>query len=121
MKKAAVLPAYGIGDSLLMMIASHRLRKAGFSVTTFHHALPELAPWFPKHDLQPLPLTDKLFLTLRSFDLILVENDNTQKIKQLVDTYRHSLCILYPTYSSTKHSPLSSHDRVFNPNLPMAD
>jgi heptosyltransferase III len=121
MKTAAVLPALGIGDALLMMIASHQLKMAGYRVTTFHAALPELASWFPGHDLQRLPFQEELLSTLSSFDLILVENDNSPKIKQLIDAYRHSLSIFYPTYSIGKHAPLSSQDRIFDKNRPMAD
>jgi heptosyltransferase III len=121
MQTAAVLPALGIGDALLMMIASHQLKIEGYRVTTFHHALPELAPWFPGHDLQPLPAQEKLLDVLASFDRIFVENDNSPLIKQLVNAYRNSLSIFYPTYSPPKHAPLSSLDRTFDKNLPMAD
>lgn len=119
MKKAAVLPAMGIGDALLMMIASHQLKRAGFQVTTWHDALPGLGSWFPGHDIQPLPpsLTD----TLKSCDLILVENDNSPKIRPLIDAHRPRLAIFYPSYLSTKHAPLSQGDHIFDQNLPMVD
>jgi heptosyltransferase III len=121
METAAVLPALGIGDALLMMIASHRLKMEGYRVTTFHDALPELSSWFPGHDLQPLPSDEKLIETLKPFDLILAENDNSLKMKRLLDTCRPRLSIFYPTYSATKHAPLSTQDHVFDPDLPMAD
>lgn len=110
----AVLPAQGIGDALLMMIASHRLHTQGHAVTTVHDALPQLKPWFPDHDLQKSTDLDR-------FDLIIVENDNSPKIKQLIERYRERLAIFYPTYSPNKHAPLANSDRVFNPDLPMAD
>ena len=121
MQTAAVLPALGIGDALLMMIASHQLKMEGYRVTTFHDALFELAPWFPGHDFQPVPPSDKLTHAFSSFDLLLVENDNSPKIKQLLGAFRHSLAIFYPTYSSHKHAPLASQDRTFDKDLPMAD
>ncbi|MGC1878667.1 MAG: glycosyltransferase family 9 protein [Rhabdochlamydiaceae bacterium] len=117
MLTAAVLPALGIGDALLMMIASHHLKMEGYRVTTFHHALPELASWFPTHDLQTVPSLE----LLKIFDLILVENDNSPKMKVLLDTYRSRLSIFYPTYSPTKHAPLSTQDYLFDEDLPMAD
>ena len=120
MQTAAVLPALGIGDALLMMIASHQLKMEGYRVTTFHNALPELSSWFPGHDLRPLPPQEKLLDTLASFDMILVENDNSPKIKQLLDASRNSLSIFYPTYSPSKHAPLSPLDRIFDKDLPMA-
>lgn len=119
MKTAAVLPALGIGDALLMMIASCQLKAKGFQVITYHHALPELSPWFPGYDLRSLP--DPFIDELGSFDLILVENDNTPKIKYLLNAFRPRLSIFYPTYSAQKHASLSPLDRVFDQNLPMAD
>ena len=121
MKTAAVLPALGIGDALLMMIASHQLKNKGYRVTTFHNALPELSSWLPGHDLQSLPPQEQLIEALSPFDLILVENDNSPIIKRLIDAYRSRLSIFYPTYLATKHAPLSSLDRTFDKDLPMAD
>ena len=115
MKTAAVIPAFGIGDALLMMIASHQLKLQGYKVTTFHHALPELASWFPDHEME------SSYLNLDSFDLIIVENDNSPKIKHLIDTYRSHLSIFYPTYSTQKHAPLHLLDRIFDESRPMAD
>lgn len=114
MKTAAVLPALGIGDALLMMIASQQLKLAGYAVTTFHSALPELSSWFPGHNLQP-PASD-----LNAFDLIIAENDNSPAILELIQNHRQKLSIFYPTYRASKHAPLSSLDKVFNPNVPMA-
>jgi len=117
MKKIAVLPASGIGDGLLMMIASHQLKTEGNSVTTFHSALPELASWFPGHDLQRTISLEKL----ASYDQILVENDNSPFIQELLVAYRSKLSIFYPTYSVRKHAPLLSQDAVFDKDMPMAD
>ncbi len=116
MQTLAILPALGIGDALLMMIASHQLHKKGYRVTTFHDALPELQGWFPGHDLKK-----KFDAQLDSFDRILVENDNSPRMKWLIETYRTKLSIFYPTYSSKKHAPLTTQDRVFDDNLPMAE
>ncbi len=121
MKRAAVLPALGIGDGLLMMIASEQLKAHGYQVTTFHNALPQLSSWFPGHDLQTLSAEEKVLETLSSYDLILIENDNSTKVKHLIHHCRKRLSIFYPTYLSTKHAPLNPMDKVFDPNLPMAD
>ena len=119
MKRAAVLPSLGIGDALLMMVASHQLKMEGYQVTTFHDALPELSSWFPGHEFSARP--ECLIDALPPFDLILAENDNSPKIKELIHHYRPRLSIFYPTYSSSKHAPLSIQDYAFDPNLPMAD
>jgi heptosyltransferase-3 len=121
MRSAAVLPTLGIGDALLMMIASHQLKKQGCQVSTFHDTLPELSSWFPDQDLQPLPSLETLIKTVCHYDLILVENDNTPKIRSLIEAFRSRLSIFYPTYLPGKHAPLSPLDKVFDPDLPMAD
>ena len=115
MKTAAVLPALGIGDALLMMIASHQLLKAGYRVTTYHHALPQLSAWFPGHNIQSQATPE----ALAHCDLILAENDNSAKIKTLIQEHRSRLAIFYPTYREQKHGPLSPLDRAFDPTLPM--
>ncbi len=121
MQTAAVLPALGIGDALLMMIASHQLKKEGYQVTTYHAFLPELASWFPGHDIKRPPAQQDLIEALNSYDLILVENDNSPIIKKLLETARPRLSVFYPTYLSTKHAPLSSFDFAFDKDLPMAE
>jgi hypothetical protein len=116
MKTAAVLPALGIGDALLMMIASHHLAQAGYQVTTFHASLPELSSWFPDHTFLLSPPSD-----LTSFDLVIAENDNSAAIKQMIAKRTPSLSIFYPTYSTSKHAPLAPLDRSFDPTLSMAE
>jgi heptosyltransferase III len=121
MQTAAILPALGIGDALLMMIASHQLKLEGYRVTTFHDSLPELSSWFPGHHLKTFPSLETWIETLDSFDLILIENDNSPKIQHSLEAFRPRLSIFYPTYSASKHAPLAMQDYVFNSDLPMAD
>lgn len=115
MKTVAVVPARGIGDALLMMIAAHQFTKAGHSTTLYHTPLCELASWFPESVIRPE--RENLFL----HDLILVENDNSDRIRDLLTTRRSQLALFYPSYKSSKHAPLSPRDCVFNPLRPMAD
>lgn len=125
MKTAAVLPALGIGDAILMMIASHQLFQSGFRVTTFHDNLPELASWFPNQNFEKNRSDDELIERLQKFDLIIAENDNSPRIKKLIAAFRKKtpdrLSIFYPTYSQAKHDPQHSLDKVFDPNRPMAE
>lgn len=125
MKTAAVLPALGIGDAILMMIASHQLHQSGFQVTTFHDSLPELAPWFPHQNFEKKLSEEELIQRLSPFDLIIVENDNSPRIRKLIAAFKdhtpERLSIFYPTYSAKKHGPLHSLDKVFDPNRPMAE
>lgn len=125
MKTAAVLPALGIGDAILMMIASHRLYLSGFQVTTFHDSLPELAPWFPHQSFEKNLSDEELINRLNPFDLIIAENDNSTRIKKLIAAFRgqspERLSIFYPTYFQAKHGLLHSTDKVFDPDRPMAE
>lgn len=109
-KRAAVIPAKGIGDALLMMIASHHLAQAGYQVTTFHPHLPQLSRWFPGH-----AFADTLPADFHLFERVIFENDNSPQIQKLPQG-----SIFYPTYKVDKHGPLAPLDKVFNPQQPMA-
>lgn len=119
MQRVAVIPAQGMGDALLMMIAAHRLQTEGHSVTVFHPKLPELAAWFPTHHFEQ-HITD-----LSDFDLIIAQNDNSPRIREWIQQHRQgdlpNLSIFYPSYEKHKHESLSPLDQVFDAHLPMAD
>lgn len=121
LNSAAVIPCRGIGDALLMMVASNHLRQAGILTTTFHPMLPQLKDWFVGHTLTPSYSIDDL----KSFDLVIVENDNSKEIETLRHLYQSGqikrLAIFYPTYKPDKHPPLSPFDQVFDATLPMAE
>jgi heptosyltransferase-3 len=112
--KVVVLPCRGIGDAVLMMIASERLRQEGFDVTTVHPKLPELQPWFPGHQL-----ASEVFFSEDAW--IVVENDNSERIQLLKDNYRKNLTIFYPTYVYRKHGALTKNDRIFDAQKSMAE
>jgi len=111
--KIKVLPCRGIGDALLMLIAAERLQAAGHDVVTIHPKLQELQNWFPhlSFDTQWIFSND---------EWIIAQNDNTERVNALKEKYRDRLSIFYPTYIPEKNGPLSSFDRVFNPEIPMA-
>ncbi|HPE84840.1 MAG: hypothetical protein KDK44_00420 [Chlamydiia bacterium] len=117
--KAAVIPASGIGDGLMMMIASHRLQMQGYAVTTYHSKLPELADWFSTHRIECN------YEDLSDFDLIILQNDNSAKAKELIRLFRAgdlpNLSVFYPTFEPQKHGEPTSLDQIFDPNKPMAD
>lgn len=120
-KTAAVVCAGGIGDGLLMMVASHRLQHAGFHVTTYHNKLHELAEWFPDHTFASMP--EDIKETFTKYTLVILQNDNTPRARTLIDLYRvgtlRNLSVFYPTYETGKHAPLTSWDRVFDPKESM--
>lgn len=104
-----------------MMIASHQLKNAGYRVTTFHSSLPELIPWFPRHDLSALPSEEELIKQLDGYDLIIIQNDNSNKVAKILKAHRHKTSMFYPSYKASKHAPLTAHDHVFDENLCMAE
>jgi len=110
----AVVPATGIGDALIMLIASHHLRKQGHLVTTIHNKLPSFGRWLEKEHCSPWPKNDLDFLA--SFDAILLQHDNTARAKTIVSLRKASypVFVFYPTYCAAKHGPLSSFDYAFN-------
>jgi heptosyltransferase-3 len=106
MQKIAIRAAAGLGDALLMLIASETLRKQGNEVTTFtpHHI--HLKPLFPEHHFAPYGPID------HSYDRLILQNDNTKL--HLVKTDRERLSIFYPTYQANRHPPLAPQDVRFN-------
>lgn len=123
-KKACVFSASGIGDGLLMLIASHRLHNLGYEVTTYHNKLSELSTWFPDHHFAPLPPLSDLAAHLFQYDLVIAQNDNRELIGQLTtlrdEQIIKKLSVFYPTYEKKKHK-LMQFDQVFNKSLPMAE
>ncbi len=119
--KALVLPAKGIGDTLLMMIASHSLLKQGYSVTTCHPALLQLQDWFPQHRF----VSEFSPALLEGQDLVLIENDNGRRVKDLKELRDagklDTLGVFYPTYFPVKNGPLQKNDQVFDSIRPMAE
>lgn len=115
----AVIPAAGIGDALIMLIASHHLRTLDHEVTTFHRQLPSFGRWLEKGEyLQPIENS------YPSFDAILLQHDNTLIARQIVSLRKNgaSVFIFYPTYLESKHGPLINPlDYAFDHNLTMAE
>lgn len=125
MKKAAVVPAHGIGDSLLMLIASYNLQEAGYEVTTYQPVLTQLEPWLRNKNFAALPNTYELERHLSSEDLIVLQNDNSERARHLIELRAKgklpNLVVFYPTYRMDKHGPLPPQDYVFEEHLCMVE
>lgn len=123
--KAAVICSKGIGDGLLMMVASHRLFSRGYSVTTYQDTLHEMSKWFPSHTFKKHTSLKDLKKELTSYNLIILQNDNTLLSKNIIDLHKQghlqSISVFYSSYEKEKHPPLTSWDRVFNRSRPMVD
>lgn len=123
--KVAIIPSIGLGDGLMMMVASHRLYCHGYNVTTFSSAMIELHQWFSPHTFKARPQLDQLEKSLKEFDLIIFQHENTPFGKALVSLFHENkvpaLSVFYPKYEEHKHFPLTPLDRVFNEKKPMVD
>ena len=109
--KVAVVCSNGIGDALMMMIASYRLQQEGYEVTTFQETIGQLNQWFPnQHFARRSTITTK---SLDSFDFILLQNDNTPFSFNLIDRYRAKIHVFYSSYEQKKHHPLTAKDYLF--------
>jgi len=125
MKKAAVISSPGLGDGLLMMIASHRLLTEGYEVVTFNDHLNGLQNWFPDHTFAVCPNEEELEEKLKGFDLVVFQNYHSSWSEKLLDAHHRgkiqTLSIFYANYSLSRHSPLTSWDRVFDSKISMCD
>jgi hypothetical protein len=120
MKPAAILCASGIGDGLLMMIGAHHLKQAGFSPTIYHDQATILSPLFQGETFAPhVPLED-LEKTLKQYQHVLVENDNSARAWHLFELRKkgrvNNLTFFFPTPSKNH----AEGDVLFHPHLPVA-
>lgn len=121
----AVIPSIGIGDGLIMMVASHRLLCQNYIVTTFSQPMIQLKNWFDHHHFTKRPPLEDVEKIFSNFDLIVLQNDNSSFSKKLISLYNEgklkALSVFYPSYEEQKHSPLTPLDRVFNEKHSMVD
>ncbi len=116
----AVICSQGLGDALIMHIASHNLVKAGFKVVTFSDHLGGFGPWLPGYSFAKQPSLATIPEVFKSFDAIILQHDNSQKaiaIKRLnIKNFG-----FYGSHKPEKHGPLTPFDYVCNPTLCMVD
>lgn len=120
MKPAAILCASGIGDGLLMMIGAHHLKMAGYEPTIFHDSAKDLSLLFEEETFLPhVPLED-LETTLKAFDRVLIENDNSERAWFLFNLRTkgklNNLTFFFPTPSEN----MQEGDVLFDAKLPVA-
>ncbi len=112
--KAALLPASGIGDGLLMTAVAPFFQARGMVSHIFHAKIHELSSWFPHISFHPQIEEQKLLSQLQSYDSVFVQNDNSPKIKTLHKAREEgslrSLHIVYVTHNEKKHAPLHAQD-----------
>ncbi len=107
--KIAVVCANGIGDALIMLIASYHLKKHGYDVTT---ASPHrFGNWLPQCQ----------FAEPHDADLIFLQHDNTKQ-SQILHDQNKPVFTFYGQHLASKHGPLRQGlDYVCNPSWSMVD
>jgi hypothetical protein len=121
MARFAVICAAGIGDALILEIASHHLRLQGHEVVTFSDHLSQFGKWLPNAICQRQPKPEEVEEKLTGFDAVLVQHDNTEKARAVLRLRpKREVYTLYTNYRTSKHGPLwAGRDMVFNENVTM--
>lgn len=120
MKKAAIVCANGLGDGLLMMIVAHQLKQIGYHLTIFHNRVNELSSLFQDVVFEPHPSFNHVQAILKPFDLVIIENDHSERAYLLSKLRRacklNNLIFFFPT-----PSPLFlKGDFLFDAHFPFA-
>jgi heptosyltransferase-3 len=117
----AIICASGIGDALILQIASYYLTLEGHQTTTFSNHLHLFGAWLPKKTFHCQPLLNQLESTFTPFDAILLQHDNTPKAQAII-SLRPKIPVysFYTNYRLNKHGPLiPEYDFPFDDNLSM--
>ncbi len=117
-KSIAVVCSPGIGDGLIMHIASHSLAQAGFQVTTFNDHLSGFGKWLKGYSLAKQPSQEAIEETFQHFDAIILQHDNTPKSKK-IKTLKPKIFGFYGSHLVSKHGELTAHDYVCDPTKSM--
>ena len=125
-RTAAVVCAAGIGDALIMMIASHQLQKQGYEVTTFSNYLGDFQEWVQSYQFSEHPSMDQIEKVFAKFDVLFLQHENSDRARAIFDLRKKGvikeLYCFYNNYRTTKHDPLNpEYDFAFDESQPMAD
>ena len=118
MARFGIVCAQGIGDALILSIASNHLKKLGHEITTFSRHLPLFQDWLVEGSYE------KATKDLASFDAILLQHDNSEIARQVTALRQSgtSVYVFYTNYRLSKHGPLvQDFDFPFNENLTMIE
>jgi len=118
MEEIAIIPAKGIGDALLMMIAGSNLARAGHKVSFFHDALGCFQSWSSQITFHKKPSDIE---SLLKFDRLVLENDNSLFIKEIKKQCSRPVHVFYPSYKANKNLALTEEDCIFDSSKTMVD
>ncbi len=126
MKKIAVFCAEGLGDSLMMMVASCAYQKKGYDVTTFSNQMPYFSDWFPGFTFRKKPPLEDFEAVLAPFDIVILQHENSPKAKRVYELGREKkhfeVISFYNNYRKQKHYPIREGlDFAFDEKKPMVE
>lgn len=126
MEKVAVFCGDGLGDSLIMMIASHAYQKLGYPVTTFTNSLSSFGTWFEGFEFVEKPLLPFCEKMLQPFDWVLLHHENSPRARAIFSLREKPsfprVISFYNNYRFSKHAPLTPGlDFAFDESKPMVE
>lgn len=116
-KKIGVIPAPGLGDSLIFQIAAANLKRKGYQATVFTKHLSSFNSWLPGFRFLPPPALDQIN-TLCSFDGLILQHDNSECSKAIKKLPLPVFCF-YGSHLASKHGERTKRDFVCDPNQTM--
>lgn len=121
-KKAAVIPASGLGDGLIMLTTCQNLLNLGYKVTIFHSPVQSFKNCINNKDLFFKPFL-KNINNLLFFDWVILQNDNSKKVEDIIDLRNKKLylTVFYPTFKNLLKHKKTIYDHVFNSSISMID
>ena len=117
--RAAVISRQGLGDGLMMMIASYHLKLSEYEVTFYHRLFHELKDFFSGYTFKDLPLEISEF---SGFDLIIIEHYECDLIKELIrqrDKMKGKVHVIYPSFNEKYFSSPHLSDFLCKKNVSM--
>ncbi len=123
-KRLAIVCSDGLGDGLVMLIASCHLRTIGYEPVIFSPHLSGFGPWLPEE--RPRPHPKSWPEALETFDAVLLQHDNTARAHAIASlrTPRFPVYVFYTNYRLSKHGPLPNplvFDYCFDESRTMVD
>ncbi len=120
-KRVAIFSAAGVGDGLIMMIASHAFKQAGYDVTTFNNHLSSFGKWFKDCKFENRPPPEEYEEKFQEFDIIVVQHENSYQAKGLAELEKRGrrIILFYNNYRKQKHPPLEKDHFAFDEKTTM--
>jgi hypothetical protein len=119
-KKIAVVTAPGIGDGLILHVASHNLVQMGWDAATFNDHLGGFGRWLRGYRFEKQPPLERIEEIFSGYDAVLLQHDNTEKAKR-IKALSLPVYGFYGSHNPSKHGEMSSLDFVCDPNRNMVE